>query len=171
MLSSENGGDGTLHGLLTRDVGVVAAGASVLADALAEQAVPVEAVDWRPPAGDATLAGDLAMVMGDSRRAAANETAVRRLLDAHPYLVDVRPAREVLGLEPGTFLHAGPPLTWERASGPIWGSAAKPASVATDSAGRARAGCAPGPARAVPASWPHAENAAATPTAATTDRG
>ena len=34
-------------------------------------------------------------------------------------LVDVRPARDVLGLEPGHFLHAGPPLTWERASGPM----------------------------------------------------
>lgn len=127
MHSAENGGDGTLRGLLTRDVGVVAAGASVLADALAEQAVPVEAVDWRPPAGDSSLvmsdlAGDLAMVMGDSRRAAANETAVRRLVDAHPHLVDVRPAHEVLGLEPGTFLHAGPPLTWERASGPMRGA-------------------------------------------------
>lgn len=124
MTSAENGtGRSPLRGLLTRDVRVVAAGASVLADALAEQAVPVERVDWRPPAGEsADLAGDLAIVMGDRRRAEANDTAVRRLLDARAHLVDVRPAREVLDIEPGTFLHAGPPLTWDRASGPMRGA-------------------------------------------------
>ncbi|MGI5227306.1 DUF1116 domain-containing protein [Actinoallomurus sp. CA-142502] len=109
-----------LGGLLTREVKVVAAGASVLADALAEQAVPVEPVEWRPPAED--LAGDLAVVMGDRRRAEANAEAVRRMLDARPHLVDVRPASEVLGIERGAFLHAGPPLTWDRASGPMRGA-------------------------------------------------
>jgi Protein of unknown function (DUF1116) len=109
-----------LGGLLTGEVKVVAAGASVLADALAEQAVPVEPVEWRPPAED--LAGDLAVVMGDRRRAEANAEAVRRMLDARPHLVDVRPATEVLGIERGAFLHAGPPLTWDRASGPMRGA-------------------------------------------------
>ncbi|GLY82769.1 DUF1116 domain-containing protein [Actinoallomurus iriomotensis] len=109
-----------LGGLLTGEVKVVAAGASVLADALAEQAVPVEPVEWRPPAED--LAGDLAVVMGDRRRAEANAEAVRRVLDARPHLVDVRPASEVLGIERGAFLHAGPPLTWDRASGPMRGA-------------------------------------------------
>ncbi len=111
-----------LGGLLTRDVQVVTAGASVLADALAEQAVPVETVDWRPPAGGEALAGDLAVVMGDRRRPAADAEAVRRLLGARPHLVDVRPAREVLDLERGAFFHAGPPLTWDRASGPMRGA-------------------------------------------------
>jgi hypothetical protein len=121
---SENG-DGGLGGLLTREVKVVATGASVLADALAEQAVPVETVDWRPPAGPAGypgLAGDLAVVMGDRRRAAADAKAVGRLIGARPHLVDVRPAHEVLDLEPGAFLHAGPPLTWDKASGPMRGA-------------------------------------------------
>nr|BFE81409.1 DUF1116 domain-containing protein [Planobispora longispora] len=34
----------------------------------------------------------------------------------------MRPAHEVLDLPPGTFLHAGPPITWERASGPMRGA-------------------------------------------------
>jgi Protein of unknown function (DUF1116) len=121
---AENGGGG-LGGLLTREVKVVATGASVLADALAEQAVPVEPVDWRPPAGPAEytgLAEDLAVVMGDRRRAAANAKAAGRLLGARPHLVDVRPAHEVLDIERGSFLHAGPPLTWDRASGPMRGA-------------------------------------------------
>jgi hypothetical protein len=124
-----NGGGG-LGGLLTREVKVVAAGASVLADALTEQAVPVETVDWRPPAAPAErgggasgdLAEDLAVVMGDRRRTAADAEAVGRLLGARPHLVDVRPAHEVLDIERGSFLHAGPPLTWDRASGPMRGA-------------------------------------------------
>jgi hypothetical protein len=110
----------SLGGLLANDLTVVAAGTPLLADALGEQAVPVESVDWRPPPPGMERA--LAAVMGDPRRAAANATAVDRLLAVHPHLVDVRPAREVLDLEPGTFLHAGPPITWERASGPMRGA-------------------------------------------------
>jgi hypothetical protein len=119
--ATDGGGPGNtgLGGLLTRDIGVVTAGTSVLADALAEQAVPVETVDWRPPAGSPD---DLAVVMGDRRRAAADAEAVRRMLNARPHLVDVRPAREVLGIERGMFLHAGPPLAWDRASGPMRGA-------------------------------------------------
>ena len=36
--------------------------------------------------------------------------------------VDVVPAADALGLERGTFLHAGPPIEWERASGPLKGA-------------------------------------------------
>ncbi|MFB4315755.1 DUF1116 domain-containing protein [Actinomadura sp. 21ATH] len=109
-----------LNGLLTRDPAVVAAGAGVLADALEEQAVPVERVDWRPPPEE--MADVLVAVMGRPGYAAANERAAGRMLAARPHLVDVRPAAEVLGLERGTFLHAGPPLEWDRASGPMRGA-------------------------------------------------
>ncbi|TDE35151.1 DUF1116 domain-containing protein [Actinomadura sp. 6K520] len=109
-----------LGGLLTREPGVVAAGVEVLAGALAEQAVPVETVDWRPPPAGTEQA--LAAVLGDPGHADANARAVRRMVTARPHLVDVRPAREVLGLDAGTFLHAGPPLAWEQASGPMRGA-------------------------------------------------
>ena len=54
-----------LGGLLTREPGVVAAGVEVLAEALAEQAVPVEKVDWRPPPAGTGQA--LAAVLGATR--------------------------------------------------------------------------------------------------------
>ena len=108
-----------LSGLLTREPRTVTAGAAVLTQALQDQAAVVEAVDWRPPRGSADA---LARVVADPRREAANATAVERLLSAEATLVDVRPAAQALGLEPGTFLHAGPPLTWERASGPLRGA-------------------------------------------------
>ncbi|TMR06663.1 DUF1116 domain-containing protein [Actinomadura soli] len=109
-----------LGGLLARDPRTVAAGVEVLADALADQAVPVERVDWRPPPPGTEHA--LAAVLGDPGHADANARAVQRMVSSRPHLVDVRPAREVLGLDKATFLHAGPPLEWERASGPMRGA-------------------------------------------------
>ncbi|QNN52576.1 DUF1116 domain-containing protein [Nocardioides mesophilus] len=98
---------------------VVTAGAALLADALDGQAVATRRVDWRPPSGDPAA---LAAVMGDRRRRPANAQALAAMLAAEACLVDVRPAAEVLGLEPGRFLHAGPPLDWARASGPLRGA-------------------------------------------------
>ncbi|WP_026875750.1 DUF1116 domain-containing protein [Jiangella gansuensis] len=99
---------------------VVTAGVDLFAAALSAQAVPVTPVDWRPPMPG--TAHDLARVLADPRRPEANARAVSRMLAATADLVDVRPAREVLGLQPGEFLHAGPPLTWDRASGPMRGA-------------------------------------------------
>ena len=98
---------------------VVTAGASLLADALAQQAVDVSPVQWRPPAGDPA---SVAAVMGDPRRRPANTRAVEAMLGAQAHLVDVLPATEALGLERGQFLHAGPPVDWDRASGPMRGA-------------------------------------------------
>ena len=97
-----------------------AVGAAMFADALDDQAVPVGRVDWRPPEPGTEAA--LARVMADPRRAEANRAAVGRLLSAGAELVDVRPASEALGLAKGSFLHAGPPIDWERASGPMRGA-------------------------------------------------
>ena len=99
---------GALRDLLGSEPVVVAAGAGLLADALEAQAVTVERVDWRPP--PAGTEGSLARVAGDPRRDEANARAQQRVLAVSPRLIDVRPAGEALGLEPGTFLHAGPPI-------------------------------------------------------------
>ncbi|MEV4090391.1 hypothetical protein AB0J43_59995, partial [Nonomuraea fuscirosea] len=94
---------------------VITVGAGLLDEALRAQAVPTTPVAWRSPLPG--TAEDLARVLADPRRHEANERAVARLVSARPHLVGVRRASEVLG--PGVFLHAGPPITWERASGPI----------------------------------------------------
>jgi hypothetical protein len=99
---------------------VVNVGADLLADAVADQAVPVTRVDWRPPM-EGTEA-DLATVAADPRRPDANARALAAMLGVTATLVDVAPASEVLGLQQGQFLHAGPPITWDRASGPLRGA-------------------------------------------------
>jgi hypothetical protein len=98
---------------------VVTAGAGLLADAVESQAVATRRVDWQPPQGDPAA---LAAVLADARRRDANARALDAMLTAEATLVDVRPAHEVLDLQPGQFLHAGPPITWDRASGPLRGA-------------------------------------------------
>jgi hypothetical protein len=110
----------SLGGLLSAPPAIVAAGVDVFSDALRAQGAEVHDVDWRPPGfGDP---GDLTAIALDPRRAAANRTAVERLLAAGSELVDVRPAREAIGLADRMLLHSGPPLTWEMASGPMRGA-------------------------------------------------
>jgi hypothetical protein len=99
---------------------VITAGVELLASALEGQSVDVRRVDWAPPLAGTEEA--LAVVLLDPRRAAANAQAVESMTAARASLVDVRPASECLDLERGHFLHAGPPIGWERASGPLRGA-------------------------------------------------
>jgi hypothetical protein len=109
-----------LQSLLAAEPDVVTVGAELFADALRDQGVTVTSVEWRPPVGGTQEA--LATVIGDARREEANATALQRMLSAGAELVDVLPATEALDLQPGSFLHAGPPLTVDRASGPMLGA-------------------------------------------------
>ena len=104
---------------MTTPTNVVSAGAGLFADAVAAQAVDVTRVDWHPPMPGTEA--DLATVAADPLRRDANAHALASMLGVTAHLVDVAPASEVLGLEKGQFLHAGPPITWDRASGPLRG--------------------------------------------------
>jgi hypothetical protein len=118
--TSTTAGGRPLRGLLETDPVVATAGVSLLADALRDQAVQVTETQWQPPMAGTEV--DLARVMADPRRVAANALAFERMTTAEAVLVDVLPASEAVQLERGTFLHAGPPLEWERASGPMKGA-------------------------------------------------
>jgi Protein of unknown function (DUF1116) len=106
--------------LLRRPPHVIAAGVGLLADAAAAQAAQVTRVDWAPPM-PGTEDG-LSAVLADPRRSAANALAVKRMLAVRAQLVDVVQAGPALGLRSGEFLHAGPPISWDRASGPLRGA-------------------------------------------------
>ncbi len=111
---------GPLSALLSDEPRVVTAGVGLFADALAAQGITPVRTDWRPPAG----AGDaLDRIARDERVTDANATAVGRLQSARPHLVDVRLARDAIdGFEDGMLLHAGPPIEWADASGPLRGA-------------------------------------------------
>ena len=98
---------------------VVIAGPELFAAALVAQGVTVTRVDWQPAPAEG-----LASLWCDEVDE-ANRVALDRLLAAQPVLVDVRPALEVVpGMTRGTVLHAGPPIAWERMSGPLRGAVA-----------------------------------------------
>jgi hypothetical protein len=53
----------------------------------------------------------------------ANQTAVERMMSARPILTGVETARSVIpGMRDNLLLHAGPPIEWERMSGPLRGA-------------------------------------------------
>ncbi|MFQ5747255.1 MAG: DUF1116 domain-containing protein [Gemmatimonadota bacterium] len=59
--------------------------------------------------------------MSDLER--ANETAVEAMMAARPMLTTVATARDVIpGMHDSLLLHAGPPIEWERMSGPLRGA-------------------------------------------------
>jgi hypothetical protein len=99
---------------------VVTAGVELFDTTLRGQGVETITVDWRPPVDD--TAADLVRVVADPRTEDANATALDRLISAEPHWIGVTTAADAIGLERGQFLHAGPPITWERASGPMRGA-------------------------------------------------
>jgi Protein of unknown function (DUF1116) len=99
---------------------IVSVGADLFADAIESQAAEVDRVAWRPPMEGTET--DLATVATDPLRADANARALAAVLGVQAMLVDVRPASDALGLQPGQFLHAGPPIGWDTASGPLQGA-------------------------------------------------
>lgn len=53
----------------------------------------------------------------------ANVEAVRRMVESRPMLTQLAPAGEVIpGMRDNLLLHAGPPIEWERMSGPLRGA-------------------------------------------------
>ncbi len=53
----------------------------------------------------------------------ANKKAVENMMESEPVVVDVQLAKDAIpGFKEGMLLHAGPPITWERASGPLRGA-------------------------------------------------
>lgn len=107
--------------IFTTQPHIIHVGADLFADALVAQDVPVTRVDWQPAAGESDTA--LSLLLNDARIEQANQEAVRRMMGAQPRLVDVRPAHEVIaGMHKHLLLHAGPPITWERMSGPLRGA-------------------------------------------------
>ncbi|HET6834646.1 MAG TPA: DUF1116 domain-containing protein [Acidimicrobiales bacterium] len=106
--------------LLVAPEAVITVGAPTLDEALAAQGVATVPVEWRPPPAGSAAA--VAKVTADPRLAPANRTAIDRMTAVRPRLVDVRPAAELVGIGRHQLLHAGPPLAWGAASGPMRGA-------------------------------------------------
>jgi hypothetical protein len=106
--------------LLEASPAALSAGVDLLATELEAQGVPVERVDWRPPADGARALERLAPLGGAIAR--ANDEAAARMNAAEVRLVGIATAADALDLERGSFLHAGPPIEWEEMAQPLRGA-------------------------------------------------
>ena len=89
--------------------------------------VPAINLDWKPVAnGDAELIRALDKLSGSETEAAiaeANKEALNRINSSQPVLVGIGIARDIIpGMTENMLLHAGPPITWDRMSGPLRGA-------------------------------------------------
>ncbi|MBN1824870.1 MAG: DUF1116 domain-containing protein [Candidatus Eisenbacteria bacterium] len=88
-------------------------------DAAGAEAVQV---DWRPPLETDEGAAQTIRAHAD-RIETANAQAMETVLAGAPKLVGLERAADVIpGMEPNLFLHAGPPVAWDRMCGPMRGA-------------------------------------------------
>ena len=86
--------------------------------------VPAVHLDWKPVAnGDAELIRILEELGDRPEIDEANREALARINSAQPVLIGVGIARDTIpGMTENTILHAGPPVSWDRMSGPLRGA-------------------------------------------------
>ncbi len=112
--------------LFTGDLSVVNLGLESFAENLRSRGARAVQVDWKPPAGgDERLAGLLSRLEASASAdiAAANQDAFARILAGKPTLVGIGRAIDVVpGMHEKLVLHAGPPVAWEKMSGPMRGA-------------------------------------------------
>ena len=109
--------------VLPQEISVVNMGLPLFADAVRDQAVPVQHVDWRIPAGgDLPTVDALERLFGERSDGIeeANAEAVRRLDRGVPMLVDIASAGSIVpGISGQMLLHCGPAITWADVCDPL----------------------------------------------------
>lgn len=80
--------------------------------------------DWKPAAGgDKRLIRILNALAKIAEIETANNAVIDKMKNAQPFLVDVVPAKSVIGiLNDKVLLHAGPPIEYKNMTGPMQGS-------------------------------------------------
>ena len=114
-----------INQLFKQELAAINLGLSSFADNLKATGAKVIHVEWKPPAGgDATIIDALNRIdNSDVDIVAANQKAADIILKGKPILLDIGIAGETIpGMHRFKILHSGPPITWERMSGPVKGA-------------------------------------------------
>lgn len=113
-----------MNELFKKELKVINIGLKSFYDNLHSVGAKAVHVDWKPP-----LAGREAIELLEQIKNVkvdiekANKEALERMLSSQPTLVGMAQAKDVVpGIEKKLILHAGPPITWERMSGPLRGA-------------------------------------------------
>lgn len=107
--------------LTQKKLNILNIGSPLFKEILEAQQVPVTNLDWKPIAGgNAELIAAIESLENDPRIKTANQKAVEKLLSSQPMLIGMALAGEVIPqMTKNTILHAGPPISWEKMSGPL----------------------------------------------------
>lgn len=113
--------------LFNSDLHVINVGLEMFKDDLLKQKTSVSHLEWKPPGGgkpELIAALDkLEQPEILEKIEAANKLAVERIINSQPVLIGFDQAINVVpGMTKTTILHAGPPITWEKMSGPMKGA-------------------------------------------------
>ncbi len=111
-----------LKDLEQQPIKVINLGLQSFKDDLQKQDIPVVQVDWNPPAAvDATIIEKI--TFNHDKIKAANQKVIDIIQNGKPVLVGLDIARKVIpGMHEDLYLHAGPPITWDRMCGPMKGA-------------------------------------------------
>ena len=115
--------------LFDGNLAVINMGLASFADNLHKEGTKVVQMDWRPGAGgDPEMQNLLDRITTPDGNllepiAEANQKALERLQQARPVVTGIGVALKTIpGMHKHLILHAGPPVTWERMSGPTRGA-------------------------------------------------
>ncbi|WP_019375980.1 DUF1116 domain-containing protein [Virgibacillus halodenitrificans] len=114
----------TIDELFNQSLHVVNIGTSKFKEDLDRQGVETIQVDWQPPAGgNLELIKALDLLQDNEKVERANKEAIKRIKDAHPFLIDIDLAVNVIpDMHNKKILHSGPPIAWENMAGPMQGA-------------------------------------------------
>ncbi len=108
--------------LFGKKVEVVNIGLDSFKDDLEKQGEKVINVEWTPPAN---IENNILKILQENKATieTANEKVLEIILNGKPYLVGLDIAKNVIpGMKDNLLLHSGPPITWDRVSGPMKGA-------------------------------------------------
>ncbi len=114
----------TIDNLFKNEITVLNIGAETFTAELKLQGINAIQLDWKPPAGgNPELIKVLDKLNNIDKINVANAKAVDVIIKAHPFLVDIDTAINIIpGMTKYTILHAGPPISWRKMAGPMKGA-------------------------------------------------
>ena len=114
-----------INELFKSEVKVLNMGLESFKENLQEVGVETAQINWRPPAGgDPELLALLNKAEEFSEKInKANKEVVDKIINAKPCIVGIGKALDTIpGMEEDMILHSGPPVAWDRMSGPTRGA-------------------------------------------------
>ncbi|MGF2069806.1 DUF1116 domain-containing protein [Enterococcus casseliflavus] len=110
--------------ILNGDLRVINIGTPKFKQDLDLQNVESVQFDWRPPAGgNSKLLDALDFLQNKEEINEANQKTIQLIKDAHPFLVDIDQAINIIpGMHKKLILHSGPPIEWKEMAEPVKGA-------------------------------------------------